>query len=131
MALVNFGVALTMSLSMMLSYISFIQTVALSEADWLGRAEQLSLKVALVVAVYILWRALVRKDEALAVMTENVTKALDLSAASNVELRKIIDESVRTKEALRQSIDILSNNLKGVPCVLGDTHLPHREDYKR
>ncbi len=63
-------------------------TTPAADISWV---EHLTLEGALVVAVGVLWRALSSKDAQLVKSTEAVTSALASSAASNVELRKIIE----------------------------------------
>lgn len=53
--------------------------------------EHLTLEGALIAAVVVLWRALAVKDAQLVKSAEATTAALSASAASNAELRKIIE----------------------------------------
>ena len=78
-------------LAVMGTGITAILVQAATPAADISWIEHLTLEGALVVAVGVLWRALSAKDAQLVKSTEAVTSALASSAASNVELRKIIE----------------------------------------
>jgi hypothetical protein len=82
---------LVVSLSV-LAIVSFValDTVLQGVPDFAGW-EDLSLKGALIAAVIVLWRALVKKDDQLMVSTKTTTEAMSANAATQVELRKIIE----------------------------------------
>lgn len=86
--------------------------------EWIKQAGQLTLSAALVVAVAVLWRALAQKDRLLNQSTKTVTEALAETASANVELRRIIEESVQTKRELAKSINNLSMSVNDLPCTL-------------
>lgn len=79
---------------------------------WAQTVEHLTLTTALVIAVAILWKSLVAKDQALIASTKTVTDALSASAASNVELRKIIQDSVDAKISLAATLGDLQRSLE-------------------
>ena len=105
-------------------------TAPAGDASWI---EHLTLTGALVIAVGVLWRALSAKDAQLAASniqivesTRVITVALSASAASNAELRKIIEESVTSKNHLTESLDLLRARLSHAPeCSNYDP--PHRD----
>lgn len=80
--------------------------------DWSTQAEHLTLSGAMVIAIAVLWRALVSKDALLIQSTKIVTEALAASASSNAELRKIIEDSVTAKRDLTDSIDSLRREIE-------------------
>lgn len=80
--------------------------------------QQMSLHGVLIAAVVVLWRALSAKDVQIsakdmqiAEMTRAVTVALTTSAAANGELRRIIEQSMSTKEQLSDSLSSLCTQL--------------------
>lgn len=79
---------------------------------------QFTLTGALILAVGVLWRWGLKKDEIILRMAKSVTEALTLATSSNAELRAIIAESVRAKDALRESIDELRITLGKLPCTM-------------
>ena len=96
---------------------AIIQSASPPDLTWYS-AQHLTLEGALVVAIIFLWRAFQAKDAALTEMTRGVAKALEQASASNIELRRIIEESVRTKDRLIEAIDLLDNGLGRLPCVV-------------
>ena len=88
--------------------------------EWAQQAEHLGLLGSLMFACAILWKAFKQKDEALVKMSEVVTKALEQAATSNAELRAIIKESVESKQALRESIELLRVGINQLPCTEPD-----------
>ena len=92
--------------------------------DWINSAKDLTLSSALIVAVVVLWKQLgkkedtiAKKDDVLIESAKQVTKALEQSTMSNVELRKIIDESVAAKRELTMAIDLLKDAIGHLPCT--------------
>jgi hypothetical protein len=100
-----------------LPVLSAMQTLAPVQGDWTNSIERLTLSGALVVAVISLWRQLVKKDELLITSAKTMTEALAASAASNIELRRIIDESVLVKQQLTTAIDLLRVGISKLPCT--------------
>jgi hypothetical protein len=104
-------------------YLQIAQVVAPvpvnSPMDLVQVAEHLTLTGALIVAVVILWRALSVKDTLIIKSTEEMTKALSSTAASNSELRKIIEDSIATEESLGDAITKLSENVSKIHDKLG------------
>ena len=95
--------------------------VAGPNADGLiSNLDRLTLAGAAVLACGVLWRALAKKDDLLVEMMKSVTAALTGASDSNKELRLIIEESVRTKQELRVSIDQLRTGLNALPCNIPD-----------
>ncbi len=58
----------------------------------LSVAEHLTLTGALILAVAILWKSLLKKEELLVKSTEVVTAALSTATAANIELRKTVED---------------------------------------
>lgn len=58
----------------------------------LATAEHLTLTGALIIAVFILWKSLVKKDDAQAETVRVVAGALASATAANIELRKTVEE---------------------------------------
>jgi hypothetical protein len=79
--------------------------------QWAQMAEHLTLTGALIIAVAMLWRSLQAKDAELIANTKAVTDALSQSAASNVELRRIIQDSIDSRTNLNASIDSLQKSI--------------------
>ena len=97
---------------------------ALPSTDWMSAAEHLTLSGALILAVFVLWKQIgkkdtdiARKDDLLIESAKTVTAALSAASASNIELRRIIEESVAAKRELASSIEGLSTALQKLPCV--------------
>lgn len=86
---------------------------------WWTQAEHLTLSSAMLIALVILWRAFEAKDNLLVISTKQVTEALAVAAASNVELRKIIEESVGAKRELSEEIRLLRIAIYRLPCTSG------------
>ena len=70
-------------------------------------AEHLTLDGALLVAVVVLWKSNQEKDRQLIETVKTVTSTLHSVNASNQELRKVIEESIRAKDQLREAIEHL------------------------
>jgi hypothetical protein len=96
---------------------SVAQTLPASQ-DWTASIEHLTLNAALIVAVGVLWKQLGKKDDLLIHSAQTVTETLAAAAASNVELRRIIDESVSAKHDLAGVIDRLQGRMAELPCTL-------------
>ena len=77
--------------------------------------EHVSLEGVLVAAVVVLWRALTAKDVQITESAKAVTAALTASASSNAELRKIIEDSVTSKNHLTESLELLRARLDRAP----------------
>jgi hypothetical protein len=116
-----------------------IQTTATGAepGNWTLDVQRLTLVGALVVACGVLWRALAAalaaKDilakaysDALITATKSTTEALDTAAASNVELRRIVEESVTTKRELTEAIHMLAARIGEMPCVKDWTEVKTR-----
>jgi hypothetical protein len=101
--------------------LAVLQVVPL-QPDWIASAGQLTLSAALVIAVGVLWKALVKKDDALVQSTKIVTEALTSTAAANAELRHVIEQNVQVKERLVASIDLLQVSIGSLPCTEGAEH---------
>ena len=93
-------------------------------SDWMNAAEHLTLSGALILAVIVLWKQvgkkdidIAKKDDLLVESAKTVTAALAGAAASNIELRRIIEESVEAKRQLSNSIEGLRTALQKLPCV--------------
>jgi hypothetical protein len=97
----NIGVSAAV-LAVMGTGITAILVQAVTPAADISWIEHLTLEGALVVAVGVLWRALSAKDAQLVKSTEAVTSALASSAASNAELRKIIEHLNESLTRARQ-----------------------------
>lgn len=98
-----------------------IQGIVMNPADfnWVSQVERTGLLGALLLAVAILWRnrseeigkketQLSEKDKQILALMEHVTAALTSQVETNRELRKVVEESVRTKIELKASIDALA-----------------------
>jgi len=97
---------------------------ALPSSDWMSAAEHLTLSGALILAVFVLWKQvgkkdadIGRKDDLLIESAKTVTAALSAASASNIELRRIIEESVAAKRELALSIEGLRGSLQKLPCT--------------
>lgn len=86
-------------------------TLPVSDA-WVQMAEHLTLTGALMIAVFVLWKQNVAKDQLLIQSTKTVTDALAQSTASNVELRKVIQDSADAKIELSASIGSLQRSVE-------------------
>ena len=86
------------------------------------QANQLTLTTALVLAVVVLWRTLAKtrseKDQIVVDMLQTMTTALASATASNIELRKVIEESVDSKRELSGVVSRLNDELKLRPCLI-------------
>ena len=96
--------------------IALIQSVTPSDNPVLNSADRLTLSIAAVAACGVLWRALTKKDDVVIKATETMTKALAQSAASNEELRKVIERGVDRDEQLIREIGSLRAGLSVLPC---------------
>jgi hypothetical protein len=85
--------------------------------QWVWTAEHLTLSAALLLAVAVLWRNLTTKDALLIASTATVTQALASAAASNAELRHIIEESVKAKQEMTLAITALTARIEALPCT--------------
>jgi hypothetical protein len=90
----------------------------------MNAAEHLTLSGALILAVFVLWKQIgkkdvdiAKKDDLLIESAKTVTAALSAASASNIELRRIIEESVAAKRELASSIEGLRTALQKLPCV--------------
>ena len=97
---------------------------SLPNSDWMNAAEHLTLSGALILAVFVLWKQIgkkdvdiAKKDDLLIESAKTVTAALQAASASNIELRRIIEESVAAKRELASSIEGLRTALQKLPCV--------------
>ena len=97
---------------------------ALPSTDWMSAAEHLTLSGALILAVFVLWKQIGKKDTDIArtdhlliESAKTVTAALSAASVSNIELRRIIEESVAAKRELASSIEGLRTALQKLPCV--------------
>lgn len=96
------------------TFLAVLQVPVVSVTDTnaiLSVAEHLTLMGALIVAVTILWRALAEKEELIAQSIKTITEALSTAAASNIELRRIIEDSVKVKLLLVTSVDSLKSDI--------------------
>lgn len=84
-------------------------------------AEHLTLTGALVTAVGILWKSLLRKDELLIKMTEVVTQALAGASFSSVEMRKTLDDNLKANNELIKQFEALRATL-----LPGENHVIRR-----
>jgi hypothetical protein len=85
--------------------------------QWVWTAEHLTLSAALLLAVAVLWRNLTAKDTLLIASTATITQALATSAASNAELRHIIEESVKAKQDMTLAMVALTARIEAMPCT--------------
>ena len=100
---------------------ALIQAVPGADAiSAISQLERLGLIGALMLAVWVLRRSETKKDDQIVLMVKAVTEALTAAATSNAEVRKTLEESLRVKEELRESLDKLSLSLHELPCVLKD-----------
>ena len=76
-----------------------------SSMDYVNTVKQLGLDGALLLAVGVLYRDVLRKDTRIDTLTAEVTTALIKSSDTQSELRKIIEESTKAKETLAIAID--------------------------
>ena len=108
------------------------------DLTWVGQIREAGLTGALLIAVWALWRsweslirkiddaiqrkdgALAEKDKQILLMLEHVTAAQVAQVEASKELRKIVEESVRTKAELKASIDLLARSLEDLPCIMGE-----------
>ena len=70
------------------------------------------------VGIIALWRDSRAKDTALLKMAETVTTAMITAATSNAELRHIIEESVKSKVELAESVKELTVQLRSRICMV-------------
>lgn len=88
----------------------------LPDFGWVGQVERLGLTGALILAVGVLWRSQVRKDEQLQTITKEVAQALAFNTDTQKELRKIVEDSTKAKQDLKIAIDELTNGIGKFPC---------------
>jgi len=81
-------------------------------------AKDLTLVGALIVAVGKLWANSAKKDDQLLASTKVVTEALTMSAASQQELRHVLEESIKVKQELAVAIKEFGLELHTRPCML-------------
>ena len=114
------------------------QLPAIPDLTWVGQVRDAGLVGALLIAVYALWRSweqmlvkidqviekkdaqILEKDKQILQMIEHVTAGQITQVETNRELRKIIEESVRTKSELKVSIDAMCKGLANLPCTAGE-----------
>jgi hypothetical protein len=87
--------------------------------DWTATIEHLTLNGALICAVVTLWKQLSKKDDLLVASVKTVTESLAATAAANVELRAIINESVAAKRLLAAAVEKLEVSIGELPCTVG------------
>lgn len=98
-------------------FLLIVQAVPASANDvalLIEHADRITLAGALVMGVIVLWRALSSKDIQLLATVKTVTEALALTSSSNSELRRIIEESVRSKDSLSTQIEELRKVLVSI-----------------
>lgn len=110
-----------------LAFAFFTDTAVIPDA-WLRVAERVTLQIAALVAVWVLWRSLVKKDQIIISAMKSTTQALDTASSSNQELRKIIEESVESKQRLTVAIDQLGQSIAVLPCVPQTADKPAAND---
>ena len=101
----------------------------LPNSDWMSAAEHLTLSGALILAVFVLWKQLGKKDDLLIDSAKTVTLALTAASASNIELRRIIEESVAAKRELAAAIEMLRGSLQRLPCTEPDERTARRNQH--
>jgi hypothetical protein len=90
--------------------------------------ERLTLQGALILAVFVLWRSLQRKDSQNAALVEakelQITKLVETTTAALItgaetqrELRKIVEESTIAKRDLTSAIEKLATSMGVLPCA--------------
>lgn len=91
---------------------------------WLNSVEHVTLDGGLIVAVMVLWKQFSKKDDLLVESTRTVTEALQGAAASNAELRRVIDklveiqeDSADAKRELAGAITELRMAVYSLPCT--------------
>jgi site-specific recombinase len=75
--------------------------------DWSNQAEHLTLTGAMVIAIAVLWRSLQTERSLHVQSIKTMSDALLTSASSNVELRKVIEESVSAKRQMTESLKLM------------------------
>jgi hypothetical protein len=92
--------------------------------QWANTAEHLTLSGCLILGVTMLWRELGKKDTLLVQSTGTVTGALSAAAASNVELRRIIENYAASlthatdeQGRLTEAINLLTARIERLPCT--------------
>ena len=108
----------------------------LPNSDWMSAAEHLTLSGALILAVFVLWKQIgkkdtdiSKKDDLLIDSAKTVTLALSAASASNIELRRIIEESVAAKRELAAAIEMLRGSLQRLPCTEPDEWTVRRNQH--
>ena len=106
----------------------FLQTTVPPNApfnvsDYSSPLERLTLVMALVIAVKVLWSSNAKKDDQIIAMSQKVTETMVLVVESNKENRKATEE-------LGAALDNLASNIAAMPCaaVFNDDKIrvPHR-----
>ena len=85
------------------------------DLSWMTQAEHITLTSALIIAVIILWRSNDKKDNLIISQTKTITTSMDSITMSNLELRKIVEESVQTKRELTNVIEKLILRIEQLP----------------
>ncbi len=117
-----------------------MQTVDPGLVNSLPQIERLTLQGALILAVFVLWRSLQRKDSQNAALVEakelqitklveTTTAALITGAETQQELRKIVEESTIAKRDLTLAIEKLAASMGTLPCAAEERE--HRDAGKR
>ncbi len=80
-----------------------IQASQIPTLTGIDYAERLTLAGAMMLAVTVLWRSLASKDALVIQFAKTMTEALTAASESNKELRRIIEESVQSKQELAEA----------------------------
>ena len=88
----------------------------------------LTLVGALITATGVLWKSNIKKDGQLLEASKSITAAMTITAASQQELRKALEEAIQVKRELSEAIRELNIELRVRPCL---TPGPHREGHNQ
>lgn len=82
--------------------------------------QQVTLQIALIIAVIALWRSNTAKDSLIVKYTELITASLTSQASSNAELRKVIEESINSSTGTVIVLEKLALRIDSLPCTIKD-----------
>ena len=82
--------------------------------------QQVTLQIALIVAVIALWRSNTAKDSLIVKYTELITASLSSQASSSAELRKVIEESITSSRDTIIVLEKLALRIDCLPCTVSD-----------
>ena len=92
--------------------------------DTISQIEKLTLTSALMVAIWILWKALTKKDDELLKALQLVSSTLAQTNNLNAELKRTIECNTEVQQELVGAIAVLEAKVGNLPCVVAANEFP-------